>query len=884
VSAPPKILVCFACRNLEDFLQVTDRGDARTIGADGTELTLGPFQPLEEDRDPGLYCAVCGEGVEIDGTAFEELSLRDLRVNLLPFDEFNGRSFAEELKRLVPSAEWTEYDEPATRPTYAELDHTLDPRVSAALGRTGLDRFFTHQARGIDVVLDRNNVVLVTPAGSGKSLVYQTAILQTLVNAPGATALVIAPMKALTADQLAQMARFSESDPWTSAVSLELALGSGARTIHISRYDGGVDNALRVRARERGDVLFATPDSLHHSILMMARKTYKSAGKGTRWYRFLSGLRYVVVDEMHIYRGVFGANVAQVLRRLRRITEYWGLNPTFVMCSATIGNPLELAQQLTGLDDFTVIDQDSSGHGRRIHLICNPPLESEKPKKKKSTESVSMDGRVSPQTIMLDLLAKGALAREGLPVSSLAFGRSRGEVFALGTRLRNRLIGDHRRRDLADAVATYASVLLAEDRATVETRLREGSVAAIIGTNALELGIDIPHLSFGLLAGYPGQRATFRQRAGRVGRRGEGVVVTVVGDDPLQQFVARNPSVIFEGRPEDVVVNAAAPKIVENFGLEPGEQELEGICLHDAAYWPEDDVRAWIEGLPRSRMRWDSVVSRAFYHRLDSYEGVYRNLRDISGTSYTVYSGSKRSPKPIGVIDAASAARDCFVPAIFPTYNGDLYRVYDFDHRERSIYAERAQTSYLTRGVPIDTLEIVAEQEARSVAGMSLAHGRIRVSRRVFSYKVLHNAGGEETKQVEKGWPSTSFETQALWLDPLLNGIANPSGALVGMEHVLLSIAPLVVAVDPFDFESATENHRVFIYESFADGMGLAKVAFDRMEELLDQALDVINSCGCSEGCPGCVHLPRRPDGNEGVDKKAAGLLLASVAASRLSE
>lgn len=876
------MLACFDCRNLELFIQVSERFDARELRQTASSgLIPGPWD-RPDDRSSGVYCPSCGADL---GADIDALGLTDDRIDFVKPEEFAVEPVAAELMKLRPDAVWQELTMPAREARWAPTPTSLDAAVVAALRRTGRDRLFTHQVEAIEHALGGAHVVQATSAGSGKSTGLLAPVLHTLLREETATAVALFPLRALANDQLNAIARLGlEPDRWVNDSSFDLILDPDRPPIRVARYDGATYEHEKKDARRHARLLVTTPDSIHASLLRMAARQY---GDGTSWSRMLRGLAFVVLDEIHTYQGVFGSNVSQVIRRLRRAAAWHGGDPRFLTASATIGNPVEHATALTGASPFALVDDDGSPQRSRRVLICNPPIASEQAQKRaasKAGRAFEDGGRVAPQTIAIEMVANGALASDAHPpIRAICFGRSRVEVFALTKRIKGRLKDLHAGH-LADKVSPYAATLLADDRVAAEGKLRDGSTLAVVSTNALELGIDVPDLSIAVLCGYPGQISSFRQRAGRVGRAGEGLVVLVVGDDPLQQFIARDPDTLEAllcGRAEDVVINPDAPEIVRRYGLAPAQDDLGGIAFEDAEYFGTDAVEAWLDGASgRPDVERDGV---AYWKRPWDVD-AYLNLRSGSDSaSYSVVVKTGAQYEPIGVIDAATAPRDAFVGAIWsgPEH---LYRVVGFDVKNRQIFCEGpVESPYLTRGLTVDAVTVEADlEQTRFVGEAQVGYGHLAITRNVFSYKKLFIAGGERNEQVgTPRWPPAEFRTEGLhlrvppkWTSQL---DCDPTAAIKGLEHVLLSLSPVVVACDPNDLNATSENNTIYVYDSFGGAIGLSRTAFRRLDELVRLGADLVTSCACDHGCPSCVFLSRRPDGNQGVSKAGAISLLLQL-------
>ncbi len=874
------MLACWDCRNLTTFAQVSERGDARLLTQTATSgVSYGPWDTTDR-RPSGLYCAVCGETVD----AGDDIDLADDRIDFVAPADFDVERAAGEIMALRTDASWTRFDLPAHPARHADTPDGLHPAVRAALERSDRLPLYTHQAAAMRAALSGENVVQATSAGSGKSLGLLVPVLDACLRDPKATAFVVYPLRALANDQINSLSHLGAAGTsWVDETALDLVLDDSG-PIRVARYDGSVLEHQKKAARSSARIAITTPDSLHASVLRMAARTYSDRSS---WQPLLRGLRYVVLDEIHAYQGVFGSAVAQVLRRLRRAADWHGATPQFLAASATIGNPVEVAERLTGTEPWTLVDDDGSPRRRRTVLVCNPPMLAD-PAKKDPPPKVAPTrvpaGRVAPQTMAIDLIAGASLAAESHPpIRTICFTRSRLEVFSLTKRLQGRLKDMHAQR-LVDTVAPYAATLLDSDRSTAEGRLRDGSTLAVVSTSALELGIDIPDLSIAVLCGYPGQVSSFRQRAGRVGRAGEGLVVLVVADDPLQQFIASDPTALqslLDGKPEEVVLNPEAPEIVRRFGLAPAQDDLGGVAYQDER-WFGEEADAWLD---------DAAGPPAITHRGIDYwkvpwdQEAYPPLRNsVSGQSYTVVTGPNR--EAVGVIDAATAPRDAFVPAI---WNGPQhsYRVVGRDDKTRQIICEGPlEVSHLTRGIVVDQVDVHRELSPTRLFGSAqVGYGVLGINRQVFSYKVINLAGGERTEQVESPrWPPLEFVTEGLHLDLdpdwLIHPGWAPNEAVKGLEHVLLALAPVVVACDPYDIDATSDPATVFLYDSFGGGIGITRVAFDRLHEIVSYGVRLVDNCSCTDGCPSCVLLSRRPDGNRDVSKAGAAHLLRHLDAA----
>lgn len=872
------MLACWECKNLERFVQVSERGDARdVIQSAGAGVAPQPFD-RGDGRPPGLYCAACAKPVEGNATG---LGLVDDRIAFMDPLDFVAGDLEAELIALRPDATWSHHEWPAQAPRHGALPSGLHPQLEAALDRTGRLPLYTHQSSAIAAALDGQHVVQATPAGSGKSLGLVVPALQRLLEDPKATALLVFPLRALANDQLNALSRLGTSaDPWVSPSSFDLRLVDGAGPIRVSRYDGATADYEKPVIRREARLLIATPDMIHYSVLRKGLERYKD---GSSWSPFFTGLSCVVLDELHTYQGVFGSNVSHVIRRLRRTASRAGRHPQFLCASATVGNPMSLAEDLTGVAPFTLVDDDGSSRAQRTVLVCNPP-EREGPSSKahetrKGRPDPGAGGRIAPQTIAIELIGAALASETRLPVRTIAFARARNAVFQLSQRIRNNM-KERRRPDLVGAVAPYAATFLSSDRVEAEGKLRDGSTLAVISTSALELGIDIPDLSLAVLVGYPGQISSFRQRVGRVGRFGEGLAVLIVGDDPLQQWLARDPKALQElldARPEEVVINPRAPQIARRFGLLPAQAEFGGIAFEDEEFFGPI-VHEWLADVTGPPAK--EIAGAAYWIVEDpdeEAEPAYQNLRNASGADTVhVFRVAGRTREAIGTIDRGSAPRDCFVPAIWSGPDGDLYRVVGFDPRVGEVDCEGPleEAVHQTRGISIDRATIRADHVPPMASGGSPLHyGILEITRQVVGYKEQHFSGNERSMDVERGWPPVDFVTDGLHL--AVPGTWVPAdhdldATIRAVEHVLLAVAPVLVACDPYDLDATSDRSGIYLYDSFGGGLRISEPLFDRFGELAQLAHEVVVTCPCEDGCPSCVMLARRPDGNANLSKTGA--------------
>ena len=719
---------------------------------------------------------------------------------------------------------------PARPACLADLD--LSPALQRVLRARGIHALYAHQARALALLRQDHDVVLATPTASGKSLVYNLPALGAVQADPEARALYLFPLKALEQDQRKALERDAA------------ALGTQPAP-RVAIYDGDTPPSRRKRLREDPPhVLITTPDMLHLGILP----------HHASWARFFRGLRLVAVDELHTYRGVFGSHVAQVLRRLLRVARHHGARPRLVCASATVANPGELASHLTGRT-FRVVESDGAARPRRHVLLVNP--------------------HGSPYTAASKLfrLAVGAGLR------TIAFTKARRV-----TELMHAWVCQAEPQ-LASRVSSYRAGFLPEERREIERRLFAGELLGVISTSALELGIDVGGLDVCLLVGYPGSQVATWQRAGRVGRAREGVVVLVAQPDALDQYLVAHPEFFFQRHFEPAVVDpgnadvlaAHLPCAAAEVPLRPGEPWL-----------AEPDVGRAVAALEERGALLRSEAGHAlFAARARPHREV--SLR-AAGTTYAIQlrePGAAR-PRALGSIGSAHVLAECHPGAIY-LHHGRSYRVADLDLDARTVRVEPVDVPYYTRALSEKETEILSRDREREAAGFRLAQGRVRVTTRFTGFERRRVRGQELLGTEPLSLPPTSFETISVWLEipaALVEGLGadggSPMGGLHAVEHAALALFPLFALCDRFDVAGISSTRHpqlggpsIFFYDAHPGGVGLAPTVFDRMEALLEATSSCIAECDCEQGCPACVHSPRCGNGNRPIDKAAALRALA---------
>lgn len=725
---------------------------------------------------------------------------------------------------------------PARASITADLEPPPPPLLRTRLTQRGIEGLYRHQVRAVTLLRSGADTVMVAGTASGKTLAYQIPVLESVLDGEG-TALLIYPTKALAQDQLRSLRAF------------------GIPEVRADTYDGDTPGNERARIRRRANVVLTNPDMLHVGIL-----PHHGA-----WAGFLARLRYVVVDEMHTLRGVFGTHVAFILRRLRRLCAHYGSDPTFAFTSATIGNPGTLAAALAGRP-VEVVDDDTAPRGEQWVALWNPPLTDAERGRRRSATAMATD-------LWVDLVRRG--------VHTIVFTRSRKATELIYRWAADRL-GPH-----ADHIAPYRAGYLAVQRRDTERRLFSGELTGVVATNALELGIDVGDLDAAILTGFPGTIAAFRQQAGRAGRRrDDSLVALVAGEDALDQYFMTHPDELFTRPPEQVVVNPANPFILEaqvgcaayELPLRLDDRELFGAELEEAV------ARLVTQGHLRLR---DGALFWA--RRARPASSV--NIRTAGGRRYTIVADGT----PLGTLDEARAFRDAHPGAVY-LHQGDTYLVERLDTRLGEVRVRAEDVDFYTQPKQEKDLQILDVDATATVGRTSLTLGDVRVESQVVAYQQRRLGSGEVLDTFPLDLPSTSFETRGFWMnlpDEVLEAARLDDrelpGALHAAEHALIALLPLTAVCDRWDvgglstpWHPDTGRATIFVYEAYPGGAGISPVAFAAGADLLRSTVEAIRRCPCVGGCPSCVQSPKCGNFNEPLSKPGAIRLLdAALGISR---
>jgi len=705
---------------------------------------------------------------------------------------------------------------PATEGVYSDFPDFLAENLREGLKARGINRLYSHQAEAITQIEQGHNVVIVTPTASGKTLCYNLPVLNAIIKNPESRALYLFPTKALSQDQVAE---------------LRALAGSTKLDLNIYTYDGDTETGIRQKVRHSGQIVVTNPDMLHAGILP----------HHTKWLKLFQNLRYVVIDELHQYRGVFGSHLANVIRRLKRICRFYGSSPVFIMCSATIANPGELAQLLI---EAPVVEITKSGapRGEKHFIIYNPPLVNKELGLRRST--------------MLEArrFATELISRE---IQTIIFTRSRLGVEVLLTYLQQSTKKQLPGKD--SGIRGYRGGYLPRERRAIEAGLRQGTVKAVVSTNALELGIDIGQLEACIMTGYPGSIAATWQQAGRSGRRSDGasLALLILGNDPLNRYIADHPEYFFTSSPERALINPDNLIILTNhvrcaaFELPFTKGELFG----------KTEVEEILDFLAEEQVLY--ATADRYHWMEDSYPAAEISLRSAARENVVIIDITGPQPRVIGEVDRFSAPMLVHEEAIY-IHGGDQYQVEKLDFAEKKAYVRRVDVNYYTDAdlaVDLKVLDVFAEK----TGPVTCAWGEVKLNALVSMFKKIRFHTHENIGSGPVNLPETEIHTTSFWLafpPPALQGMKQAAiqTGLLGLANLSAQIASLFVMGDPKDLHAVSQLRApftglptLFLYDNFPGGVGYSKEIFNIYQEIFAAARQVINNCSCTSGCPSCV-------------------------------
>jgi DEAD/DEAH box helicase domain-containing protein len=723
--------------------------------------------------------------------------------------------------------------EAARAPRTAPLPAELQPRLRDALERQGIHALYAHQAEAWEVARRGEHVIVTTGTASGKTLAFNLPVLDTLAGEPRSRALYLYPTKALAQDQARALA--------------ELAVPR----VRAAIYDGDTPHEQRWQIRRWANLVLTNPDMLHVGVLP----------RHDLWADVLHNLRYVVVDEAHVYRGVFGSHVANVLRRLRRLARIYGAEPQFVLASATIANPRELAHALLGVD-ATLVGDDAAPRAERTIALWNPEL-----------IDAELGLRASALGDAARLLA-GLVQRE---LRTICFAKSR-----KAAELVHRMAADRVGTETAKRLAPYRAGYTPGQRRDIERRLVEGDLLGVSATDALELGIDIGLLDCAISVGFPGTVASLRQQWGRAGRRGHGLAVLVASEDALDQYFMREPETLVGRSVEAAILDHANPRVLDGHvaaaafeaPIDDGERATLGdSALERAPHVPE---------LRHTRHGWVWAGK--------DYPAARAPLRSTSADAFTVVDASTGTV--LGLVERERAYSTVHEGAVY-LHLGDRWLVRELDLDMRHAVVEPFAGDWYTQVKKETSTDVERAVRVEPRLGLRLTFGVVSVTEQVVAYQKKALRDGAALATIELELPATTFETEAVWYVPAAHHLAGleqmPTllSSLHAAEHSMIALLPLWAMCDRWDIGGLSTNvHRdtgaptVFIYDGHPGGVGIAERGFDRFEGWVADTARMLDGCPCERGCPSCVQSPKCGNLNELLDKEGALTLLSRMSRS----
>jgi DEAD/DEAH box helicase domain-containing protein len=732
---------------------------------------------------------------------------------------------------------------PAVEAAYVPFPESIDPRIKAAFESRGVHQLYTHQAEAFEHVANGRQVVVTTPTASGKTLCYNLPVLDRILKKPSARALYLFPTKALAQDQMAELHEIV-------AALRNAGIGeAGGEAIGVHTYDGDTPQDARRTIRTRAHIVLSNPDMVHSGILP----------HHPRWAKLFENLDFIVIDELHAYRGVFGSHLTNVLRRLQRICRHYGSNPQFICSSATIANPAELAERLAE-KPFALVEKSGAPRGEKYFVFVNPPV-------------VNRELGIRRSYIAESRRVAGEFLRRNLQV--IVFAQSR---------LSTEILTTYLKEDFEDVpgmperIRGYRGGYLPLRRREIEKGLRAGQVRGVISTNALELGIDIGALDVCVMAGYPGTIASTWQRAGRAGRRtGQSAAVMVASSSPIDQFVARHPSFFFDASPEHALVNPDNLHILVDH-VKCAAFELPFTTAESYGQVDVQDVLAVLQesGLVHRSGGEDSEGQ--WHWTSESYPANAVSLRSVSSDNFVI-TDHTAGPKVIGETDFTSALSTLHPKAIYMV-EGKIYQVEELDFVGRKAHVREVDCDYYTTAITYTKVTIL-DRLAEDAPKVAL-HGEVHVVSRVVGFKKIRFQTNENVGSGELDLPEQQMHTTSYWLEiprsiiqALPFATDDRRDGVIGLAFAMKQVAQLLLMCDARDIGLSvnTDDHdgsgtdpsrrsgeaakadtpRIFLYDAYPGGIGFSAPLWDMQNELLSKTSALIAGCDCDNGCPTCV-------------------------------
>jgi len=738
---------------------------------------------------------------------------------------------------------WVEI--PAREAVYCDFPDCIDERIANALRARGIYRLYSHQVSAINEVEKGRNIVVVTPTASGKTMCYNIPVLNSILRDPESRAIFLFPTKALSQDQMTELH--------------ELITEAGV-DVKTYTYDGDTPQSARKAIRQAGHIVVTNPDMLHNGILP----------HHTKWTKLFENLKYVVIDEVHHYRGVFGSHLANVIRRLRRICNFYGSNPQFICCSATIANPAELTEKIIG-DKVVLIDNNGAPSGQKHIIFYNPPV-------------VNKELGIRRSSLMEARLFAELLIRNG--IQTIVFTRSRLNVEVLLTYLKDIFSG---KMGSENHVRGYRGGYLPKQRREIERGLRDGSVTGVVTTNALELGIDIGNLDACILCGYPGTIASTWQQAGRAGRRNSvSAAILVASSSPLDQYIVNNPDYFFGSSPENGLINPDNLVILYN--------HIKCACFElpfqDGEKFGVETTQEILSYMEEARLV--RHVGNRWHWMSDVFPSDEISLRSASNENFIIIDITEPQHKVIGEIDRFAAPMLIHEEAIY-IHEGQQYQVEKLDFDDKKAYVRKVDVDYYTDAnlaVDLKVIDVFKEDGDKKVLKSC---GEVMVTALVTMFKKIKLYTHENIGYGPVNLPEIEMHTTSYWVslpEELQQDMtqSDMQNGLLGLSNVLANSAPIYLMCDPRDISVVhqvkspfTQKPTIYIYDNFPGGVGFSEKLYELHRELFVTARRMIEQCSCESGCPSCVG-PLNEFSGDGNPKEVTLKLINTVLEDACSE
>lgn len=721
-----------------------------------------------------------------------------------------SKNYKNNIKNII------ELDE--LEPDLVPLDF-LSADLKQKLKKLGIKNFYKYQKEVYDSIKNRENIAIISPTASGKTIAFHLPIFEFIKNCE--KAIYIYPTKALTRDQERQILNLTEN----------LICGV---------YDGDTDLSSRKKIRETSQILFTNPEMIHYSILPYH----------TNWSRFISRLSYVVFDEAHIYNGVFGSNVSSLIRRMKRVFNFYEKDVKFVFSSATVGNPEEFFENLFG-EKIKVIRGDGTPRKKKKFIFIKTPDE---------------------RSILVEAMWITELLINS-DYRGIAFMRSRKGVELLYRYLREKLDDN-----LSKKVLPYRAGYSKERRREIEKKLLHGDINFVISTNALELGIDIGELDTVLIVGYPGTISSFLQESGRAGRKREGYTIYIADKDPLNEYIVNHPEEIFEKGSENLIIDPENPNLLKKHTL----------CASFEIPIQKGD-KFFIKEICENLKKEDKLkeIDGRYIPNVINFPHKNVTLRSFEEDDFVLYD---EDGKEIERIDERRAFTEAHPGAVY-YFEGDSFIVKDIDKRNKEIYLIKKEVDYYTQSLEIVLTKILKKINNKKERELQVFYGELEVTSQIYGYQKRKHFTNDLIGEYPLELPRMVFETKGLWFmineeikKEVLKNHFDFNGSIHALEHLLIGVFPLIAICDRRDLGGLshpihpdTDKPTIFIYDAYPGGIGFSKKGFDYIEKLLSYGYDVIKNCKCEDGCPSCIYSPKCGNKNKPLDKKGAILILKNI-------